>query len=248
MSHVTHKTFYFLPITTRKLGLHFLRVLSSLVDRYHFKESLYCDVGPTGSFRSSSGGATHDDSGTTSTVGRPELSFGTFFIHAFSATRLIFLQVCPRFKNLIESSSTIQYKIELMANGLVPCADSKVSSAVALKMLQEQQSRWRRCAWMGMKEINLVGGCRTYDLRRGIWLYGRDASGDQNLSDHTNSITCYRLGNAWDKDDKAEGWESWSNWCLEDLNLAIKDFAIDPDIDMLALVAHSPPGCVILYF
>ncbi|KIJ36926.1 hypothetical protein M422DRAFT_33977 [Sphaerobolus stellatus SS14] len=147
--------------------------------------------------------------------------------------------VCKRLNNLVQSSSNIKYKIELSAHGLVSCPASKISAASALKMLRDQQARWRRCEWGNQTEIILGGGCRTYDLRHGIWAYGQsdEQLTDDMLLDYTKKITCYKLGGV-DRGIKCKEWESWSSWSLDDLKLDIRDFTIDPVIDMLAMVVQ----------
>ncbi|KAF8591366.1 hypothetical protein K439DRAFT_1627078 [Ramaria rubella] len=151
--------------------------------------------------------------------------------------------VSKHINSLVQNSSVIQYKIELTANGLVSCPGSNFSSATSLHRLKEQQDAWRRCEWKEECVIQLSTGCRTYELRNGIWAFGQsDVTQDSTLPpDYTSTITCFRLPSGTTCKEKET---DVSQWSLENLGMSIRDFTMDPLVDLLALVEQTVDGTV----
>ena len=76
--------------------------------------------------------------------------------------------------------------------------------------------------------LNIRAGCRTYDLRSGVWAFGYHDDMDAALPpDCTTAIACCALNVVGRR------------WTLTGLGLAIRDFAIDPLADVLVMVAQA---------
>ncbi|KAF8524314.1 hypothetical protein BU17DRAFT_84911 [Hysterangium stoloniferum] len=145
----------------------------------------------------------------------------------------------PALRQVMEESSAIQYKIELAAHGLVPRPACTIPTATALGRLKDQQGGWRRCQWKGESVIRIHGDCRTYELRNGVWAFGHCDSPTQDPAnfppDYTTTITCYQLpstvGGKYSKEIHS--------WSLDNFGMSIRDFTMDPAIDLLAIIEQT---------
>lgn len=89
--------------------------------------------------------------------------------------------------------------------------------------------------------IPLRAGCRSYEFRNGVWAFGYRhnqvlvlPTGPQAVAtDSSTMLTCFNLISS--KDNVL----NQPQWSLEDLGLAIRDFTMDPLIDLLALVEET---------
>ncbi|KAF8478322.1 hypothetical protein JB92DRAFT_3047361 [Gautieria morchelliformis] len=143
---------------------------------------------------------------------------------------------------IIQNSTTIQYKIELAAHGFVACPDSTLTAATSIRMLKEQQDAWRRGEWREDQVAHIPPGCCTYEFRSGIWAFGcrsdTVAGNPTGLpTDLPTAITCLQLVTSATRPMNS-GAEK-SQWCLDDLGISIRDFTMDPLIDLLVLVEQT---------
>lgn len=138
---------------------------------------------------------------------------------------------------MIKTSAAAQYALELATYSLVPCLNRNWTTAAALRRVREQQEGWRKCKWKTQHLINLRENCKTYELRNGVWAFGHcEASAENTIRllplDYTTTITCVKLpsGSCLVSEDELE------QWSLNRLEMSIRDFTIDPLIDLIVLV------------
>ncbi|GJJ14999.1 hypothetical protein Clacol_009270 [Clathrus columnatus] len=135
-------------------------------------------------------------------------------------------------------SAAAQFTIELAIYGLVPCSSKNWTAAASLRRLREQQEGWRCCQWKKKNTINLQGNCKTYELRNGVWAFGHCEAITENANprqlppDYTTTITCFILPSGSHEANPTE----LEQWSLNNLEMSIRDFTIDPLVDLIALV------------
>ena len=129
-------------------------------------------------------------------------------------------QVCKCFSRIVDTSSALQYLVELAAAGLqqIPSPDSSVS---LLNTLKDHQSAWRNLQWQSTAEISLDDVC-TWELAGDILAYQKR---DNTLV--FNQLPAYYRGQLPEK-----------QWSLA-LDLPVSDFTIDPSQDLLVLVCST---------
>lgn len=139
---------------------------------------------------------------------------------------------------MIRMSTVAQFTIELARYGLVPCSSKNWTAAAALRRLREQQEGWRQCKWKTKKIIDLQGNCKTYELRNSVWAFGHCEANPANSDlgpippDYTTTITCFELPSGSSADSEGD----IKQWSLHDLGMSIRDFTMDPLINLIVLV------------
>ena len=121
----------------------------------------------------------------------------------------------------------LQYKIELEAEGLVDGVGCPLPVAERYKLLMERRKRWRYLAWWQATTFPAPASCQAYELVDGVFASSR--SMPLGASRH---ISFTRLPAPSEPARTTE---------REDLGVPIRDFAIDPSQDLVALVVDDVP-------
>ncbi|TBU44170.1 hypothetical protein BD309DRAFT_990477 [Dichomitus squalens] len=131
-------------------------------------------------------------------------------------------QVSKRLRDVVNDSLELQYRIELGADGLVEGLGCTYTTAERLQLLLQRRARWRYLDWSRIVPISAPGLCQAYELVDGVFAssMGNDFFGSRHLE-----LTW--LPTSTQEARKIE---------REDLGIRIRDFAIDPSQDLMALV------------
>ncbi|KAI0682113.1 hypothetical protein C8T65DRAFT_301266 [Cerioporus squamosus] len=130
--------------------------------------------------------------------------------------------VCSILRDVTNDSLELQYRIELAADGLVDGVGCNLSTAERLARLLELRARWHYLDWTDVKPIRAPAMCQAYELVDGVFAssMGIGLSGSRHLS-LTWLPTRAEEGRTVERDD---------------LGVTVRDFAIDPSQDLMALV------------
>ncbi|KAI0354450.1 hypothetical protein OH77DRAFT_1404967 [Trametes cingulata] len=135
-------------------------------------------------------------------------------------------QVCTRLKETIRESLQLQYNIELVADGLVEGVGCTLPLAERYNLLLERRRRWRALDWTQVTPIPAPALCQAYELVDGVFassmvtLESELFGGSRHLS-ITRLPTCSEPARTIERDN---------------LEFPVRDFAIDPSQDLVALV------------
>lgn len=117
-----------------------------------------------------------------------------------------------------------------------PAASSSVSSSYAhrLQHLQQRESMWKSLAWKNPQKVDLPQTGSVYEFMGGIYANGRESD-----TKSTASISFYELVSSGKIPGvvSAAEQQTWSHY-MDDLSII--DFTMDPNQDLLVLVAHAP--------
>ncbi|TFK85394.1 hypothetical protein K466DRAFT_494844, partial [Polyporus arcularius HHB13444] len=130
--------------------------------------------------------------------------------------------ICSLLRNVIQDSLELQYRIELAADGLVDGIGCSLSTSERLARLLELRARWHYLDWADVKPIQAPAMCQAYELVDGVFAssMGNGLSGSRHLA-----LTW--LPNRREAERTVE---------RSDLGVTVRDFAIDPSQDLMALV------------
>ncbi|KAJ7667391.1 hypothetical protein B0H17DRAFT_253635 [Mycena rosella] len=131
--------------------------------------------------------------------------------------------VCRLWKNIIDSSTDIQYTLELWADGFIVGASGNSSAVEKLKALHERRRAWLSLNWSSRTVIPIDPTSRAYELVDGVFA---------QLNVGIQSFTAVWLPSALDHVPKTT-----SN---SDLGIDPRDFVIDPTQDLVAFVYEHP--------
>ena len=109
-----------------------------------------------------------------------------------------------------------------------------LTTAERLKLLLQRRARWRYLDWSRVVPVSAPGLCQAYELVDGVFAssMGNDFSGSRHL-ELTWLPTSTKDARRIER---------------EDLGVRIRDFAIDPSQDLMALViADDVTRCVVRY-
>jgi hypothetical protein len=139
------------------------------------------------------------------------------------------IQVCKALNEIVTVSALLQYKIELVINGMIdgPSGIEGMETASSrLEALRAYAYAWDTL--QPRKKTSISGGNRgmsLYELWGGVWARARKGSG--------YLLTAVRLPSIV----RAVEMESW-NVNLPDLGRLV-DFGMDPHQDLLILITYS---------
>ncbi|KAK0200163.1 hypothetical protein DFS33DRAFT_128619 [Desarmillaria ectypa] len=136
------------------------------------------------------------------------------------------MKVCRTFKNVVNGSLALQYTIELAIDGMEDGNSSHLSNTDRLGRLRDLRRAWANLNWKEFTSIPFSGECSAYELVAGVFVkmfMGRDFS----LTRLPSSVRPTM--------DQVE---------LPDQDMLVKDFAMDPSQDFLAMLVDdaSPPS------
>ena len=130
-------------------------------------------------------------------------------------------------REIISSCVELLYTIELAADNLVDGSrkPGSLSTAERLNLLLDRRKRWRELDWTKKVVVPIEGQCQAYEFVGGAFAKSMGMGGDTwSGSKHLN--VTWLPGR--DAQHKAI--------IREDLGVPMKDFAIDPSQDLIALV------------
>ncbi|KAI0738204.1 hypothetical protein C8Q80DRAFT_1207471 [Daedaleopsis nitida] len=142
--------------------------------------------------------------------------------------------VCRRLWTVIRDSIELQYLVELDADGLVDGIDCTLTTSQRLERVLQRRARWRNLEWDRRVSIPAPTHYQAYELVDGVFASSRILlfAGSRHLA-LTWLPTLATAGKSMER---------------EDIGFVIRDFAIDPSQDLLALVLkdsapmfHLPP-------
>ena len=138
-----------------------------------------------------------------------------------------FPQACKQLHSLVTSSLTLQYRIELAADGLVDGLPGgpAPTTAARLDLLLERRAAWRALRPGRRAAVALAGHCHAYELVGGLFAKALEEFG-----------AARRLVASWLPSSIA----AETRLVVDDLGVRIKDFALDPAQDLIVLLEHRP--------
>ncbi|KAI6011043.1 hypothetical protein BKA83DRAFT_4397458 [Pisolithus microcarpus] len=77
--------------------------------------------------------------------------------------------VCHRFKDIIQASMELQYRIELAADGMVDGPPSSLTVRERLTRLRELRQSWATLQWSSKISVPMPGPCHAYELVGGVF-------------------------------------------------------------------------------
>ncbi|KAI9059862.1 hypothetical protein FKP32DRAFT_1595876 [Trametes sanguinea] len=131
--------------------------------------------------------------------------------------------VCRYLRDIIQKSVQLQYNIELEADGLVDGIGCPLTIAERYALLLQRRRRWRHLRWSQIVPISAPGRCQAYELVDGVFA----------SSAATGFIASPHLSFTWLPTEREPA--RTIEWA--DVGLRVRDFAIDPSQDLMAIVA-----------
>lgn len=137
-------------------------------------------------------------------------------------------QVCRLFNSIINDAATLQYKMELALCGMEDGPPGSMVPAERLECLREHQDAWGHLRFTQTSNIDMQSG--------NVWeLYGNVLSQGKNR----RSLAFHQLASV------IRGIEDRS-WSLDDLDVEIRDFGMDPAQNLLVLIESLVPNKYVL--
>ncbi|KAG9127748.1 hypothetical protein FRC07_010036 [Ceratobasidium sp. 392] len=142
-------------------------------------------------------------------------------------------QVCRLLRTVIDSSAKLQYLIELHSLGYVPPTHPRLdlTYAEAIEQLRTHKSRWNSIDTIEPKRYFLSensGHTSGSDFYGGVYAVAVPSL----FSSTTRRLELYQLPSA------NKGIE-FKQWAHHDVGVDIRDFAIEPDFDLLVLLEEA---------
>lgn len=134
-------------------------------------------------------------------------------------------QVCRRLYDLISNSPELQYSMHLSVNGMVNGPSCDLSVTERIERLCDNRTAWRRVWCRSPVTVRLSNDCSAYEYVAGVFVktQGLLHPGPQSL------VACYMPTRT----------TSERQVLITDVGLPIKDFAVDPTQNLLALMHVS---------
>lgn len=123
---------------------------------------------------------------------------------------------------MIESSSELQYIVELGLDGMLDSGSTTLSHADRLAQLRDRRKAWSSLNWKKRFVIPMQGLCHAYELVGGVFV---KASGGLHF-------LASWLPSATDEGRQIR---------RDDLKMEARDFAIDPGQDLIIFVEEGEP-------
>ncbi|EJC99542.1 uncharacterized protein FOMMEDRAFT_142765 [Fomitiporia mediterranea MF3/22] len=147
--------------------------------------------------------------------------------------------VCRFWQHVVRDTLSLQYKIELGANGLVDGPASKLTIPERLHLLRERKHAWDTLGFRRCSVIPTPGECHAYELVGGVFAKAMNPYNDVGsafaLNPGSRHFTFLSLPGKGREPDMIV----WN-----DAGILCRDFGVDPTQDLIALVeqpdAHKP--------
>ncbi|KDQ56131.1 hypothetical protein JAAARDRAFT_59537 [Jaapia argillacea MUCL 33604] len=132
--------------------------------------------------------------------------------------------VSQSFKNLIDHSPHLKYKIELAVAGMIDAGGNNISIKERRTRLMKYQSNWTDLQWQQVENLPLSGG-NVWELFGNVMAVKTRSGGlsFKRLAGHSRSVAA-------------------KSWDLENLGVEFMTFALDPSQDLLVLVETTRQG------
>ena len=156
----------------------------------------------------------------------------------------------------MQKSAFLSYIIDLAYHRLHATQISTVPYAARKQRLLKSQNRWHKLEWAAMHKVECPHTAYMYDFVNGIYAIGQNAANDRRFSE---TVTFYRLppyptpspsgedvagsgevGAAGSANDVPNGDSKKDSWTYA-FGMTILDFTMDPEQDLLVLLALAPP-------
>ena len=182
--------------------------------------------------------------------------YTTKLIHPFISV----VQTCKFLRNTVLKSAFLSYVIDLAYHQL-QATETSVGPYAAHKLrLLKSQNRWSKLEWAVKHEVECPHTAYMYDFVNGIYAIGQNAANDRRFSEN---VTFYRLppyptppapikdgtesfvaGDATSANNVPGGNSKGDSWTYA-FGMTILDFTMDPEQDLLVLLALGPPELVV---
>ncbi|KAJ1310914.1 hypothetical protein OPQ81_009427 [Rhizoctonia solani] len=144
--------------------------------------------------------------------------------------------VCRLLRQIIDSSAELRYLFELSCFGYVPPANPRLDLSYKEKLyiLNQHQDKWGSDAQMRVDTYrlkNLEARSMTYDFHSGTYVRGSSLPG---MGEYTRRLDIYQLPSI----NKGTEWREWSH---PNLDVDVRDFALQTDYDLLVLLEADEP-------
>ncbi|KAF9788641.1 hypothetical protein BJ322DRAFT_1002665 [Thelephora terrestris] len=147
---------------------------------------------------------------------------------------------CKLIRNTVQKSAFLSYTIDLAYHQLQATQASTVPYAARKQRLLMSQRRWNSLDWTAMHKVECPHTAYMYDFVNGIYAIGQNAANDRRFSEN---VTFYRLPPYSTLQASVEEGESWTYA----FGMTILDFTMDPEQDLLVLMALAPPKSQYFY-
>ena len=152
----------------------------------------------------------------------------------------------------MQKSAFLSYTIDLAYHQLQATQVSSVPYAARKQQLLKTQTRWRRLEWTAMHKVDCPHSAYMYDFVNGIYAIGQNPANDRRFSEN---VTFYRLppypttptsnedagsSTTDGSSDIPDGNFKRDSWTYA-FGMTILDFTMDPEQDLLILLALAPP-------
>ncbi|EJD46847.1 hypothetical protein AURDEDRAFT_184110 [Auricularia subglabra TFB-10046 SS5] len=146
--------------------------------------------------------------------------------------------VCRRFRDIVASSSPLQYRVTLDLAGLEDAGRLRTSYGDRLRALQSRQAAWRTFEYRDRVTLDIGPGAYRpcYDLHGGVFFVGRRTGPNLPI----RMLSWLPLPSAYDPPGEPPDWTSVP------LDVSIDDFALDLHQDLVVLVEMLLPAATTL--
>ncbi|KAF9652341.1 hypothetical protein BDM02DRAFT_3183732 [Thelephora ganbajun] len=163
---------------------------------------------------------------------------------------------CKFIRNTVQKSAFLSYAIDLAYHQLQATETSTIPYAARKQRLLKSQNRWNKLEWAAKHKVECPHTAYMYDFVNGIYAIGQNAANDRRFSEN---VTFYRLPPyPTPPDSKEDGAGSTNASSMNGANdiprgnsnrdswtyafgMTILDFTMDPEQDLLVLLALAPP-------
>ncbi|KAG8908516.1 blue light receptor [Tulasnella sp. 403] len=141
-------------------------------------------------------------------------------------------QTCKFLRQMIQESALLQYHMALHMAGYIdgPSA-AKLSTAERLRRLRMHQEAWKDIKWRQADTFNIDGRSGVYELYGGVYATGIAPDRPR----HTRGFEFVEFPSLLRNQSRGHTWK------IGDVGFDIKDFGMDPDMDLLILMERVPP-------
>jgi hypothetical protein len=165
-------------------------------------------------------------------------------------------QTCKLIRNTVQKSAFLSYTIDLAYHQLQATQTSTIPYAARKQRLLMSQRRWNSLDWTAMHKVECPHTAYMYDFVNGIYAIGQNAANDRRFSEN---VTFYRLppystlqasveegagpseaNYPYGANDTPNGNPKGESWTYA-FGMTILDFTMDPEQDLLVLMALAPP-------
>lgn len=152
----------------------------------------------------------------------------------------------------MQKSAFLSYTIDLAYHQLQAVETPTIPYAARRQRLLRSQNRWNKLEWVAKHKVECPHTAYMYDFVNGIYAIGQNAANDRRFSEN---VTFYRLppypaalasavsseaGVANGGNDTPGGNSKRDSWTYA-FGMTILDFTMDPEQDLLVLLALAPP-------